>query len=218
MPSSLKIGEVARRAGVAAKDIRFYERSGVLPPACSRWQWVPPLREGCRRDARVRQTGRGPWPHSGRAQGHHHHPARRAATVRARAPAADREGARARPETERPPRGAPAGAPKLVRLDARALEAGCRMPAHRGPDPSGRVQAGQREIVVALRKRRRCYRSTVAGATMRKACLHAGHTLASQTPKSRSRCRSFGRFAVRWYTASCWRNARFSRASWRYPP
>ena len=33
MPSSLKIGEVARRAGVAAKAIRFYERSGVLPPA-----------------------------------------------------------------------------------------------------------------------------------------------------------------------------------------
>lgn len=33
MHESLKIGEVARRAGVTAKAIRFYERSGVLPPA-----------------------------------------------------------------------------------------------------------------------------------------------------------------------------------------
>ncbi len=32
MPSSLKIGEAARRAGVTAKAIRFYERVGVLPP------------------------------------------------------------------------------------------------------------------------------------------------------------------------------------------
>ena len=32
MQSSLKIGEVARRAGVTAKAIRFYERAGVLPP------------------------------------------------------------------------------------------------------------------------------------------------------------------------------------------
>jgi len=31
MHESLKIGEVARRAGVTAKAIRFYERSGVLP-------------------------------------------------------------------------------------------------------------------------------------------------------------------------------------------
>ena len=32
MHESLKIGEVARRAAVTAKAIRFYERSGVLPP------------------------------------------------------------------------------------------------------------------------------------------------------------------------------------------
>ncbi len=32
MPRSLKIGDVARRAGVTAKAIRFYERAGVLPP------------------------------------------------------------------------------------------------------------------------------------------------------------------------------------------
>ncbi len=32
MPGSLKIGEVARRADVTAKAIRFYERVGVLPP------------------------------------------------------------------------------------------------------------------------------------------------------------------------------------------
>jgi len=32
MPGSLRIGEVARRAGVTAKAIRFYERGGVLPP------------------------------------------------------------------------------------------------------------------------------------------------------------------------------------------
>ncbi len=29
---------------------------------------------------------------------------------------------------------------------------------------------------------------------------------------------SVGRVAVRLYTASCWRKARFSRASWRWPP
>jgi DNA-binding transcriptional MerR regulator len=31
MHESLKIGEVARRAGLTAKAIRFYERAGVLP-------------------------------------------------------------------------------------------------------------------------------------------------------------------------------------------
>lgn len=33
MTGGLKIGEVARRAGVTAKAIRFYERTRVLPPA-----------------------------------------------------------------------------------------------------------------------------------------------------------------------------------------
>ena len=36
------------------------------------------------------------------------------------------------------------------------------------------------------RKRCRCQRSTVAGATMTRACLQAGHTLDSQTQRSRS--------------------------------
>lgn len=33
MDSGLKIGELARRAGVTGKAIRFYERTRVLPPA-----------------------------------------------------------------------------------------------------------------------------------------------------------------------------------------
>ncbi len=33
MEGGLKIGELARRAGVTAKAIRFYERQRVLPPA-----------------------------------------------------------------------------------------------------------------------------------------------------------------------------------------
>lgn len=33
MENGLKIGDVARRAGVTAKAIRFYERKRVLPPA-----------------------------------------------------------------------------------------------------------------------------------------------------------------------------------------
>lgn len=32
MTGGLKIGEVAQRAGVTAKAIRFYERRGILPP------------------------------------------------------------------------------------------------------------------------------------------------------------------------------------------
>lgn len=32
MPGGLKIGAVARRAGVTAKAVRFYESRGVLPP------------------------------------------------------------------------------------------------------------------------------------------------------------------------------------------
>ena len=33
MSGGLKIGELARRAGVTAKAIRFYERKRILPPA-----------------------------------------------------------------------------------------------------------------------------------------------------------------------------------------
>ncbi len=33
MDGGLKIGQLARRAGVTAKAIRFYERRGILPPA-----------------------------------------------------------------------------------------------------------------------------------------------------------------------------------------
>lgn len=33
MEGGLKIGELARRAGVTAKAIRFYERKGILPAA-----------------------------------------------------------------------------------------------------------------------------------------------------------------------------------------
>src|SRR5207249_10517436 len=47
------------------------------------------------------------------------------------------------------------------------------------------------------RKRRRCQLSTVAGATMTRACLQAGHTLDSQTHRRRSYRRSLGRFVVR---------------------
>ena len=68
------------------------------------------------------------------------------------------------------------------------------------------------------RKRRRCQRRTVSGATITRAALHPVHTLDRHTQKSRSPLRSFGRLAVRLYTASCWRKARFSRASWRWPP
>ena len=39
-----------------------------------------------------------------------------------------------------------------------------------------------------------------------------------QTQKSRSLLRSLGRFAFLSYTASCWRKARISRASWQWPP
>ena len=31
--STMKIGEIARRAGIRASAIRFYEKAGVLPPA-----------------------------------------------------------------------------------------------------------------------------------------------------------------------------------------
>src|SRR5437867_3911485 len=50
---------------------------------------------------------------------------------------------------------------------------------------------------------------------MTNACLQSAQTLARPTQKRRSVVRSLGRGTVRLYTASWWREARFSRASWR---
>jgi hypothetical protein len=83
-----------------------------------------------------------------------------------------------------------------------------------GRPPVGRPES----LVQCRRKRRRCQRRTVSGATITRGALHPVHTLDRQTQKSRSLLRSFGRFAVLLYTASYWRKARFSRASWRWPP
>ncbi len=83
-----------------------------------------------------------------------------------------------------------------------------------GRPPVGRPES----LVQCARKRRRRHRSTVSGATITRASLHSVHTLDSQTQKSRSLLRSLGRLAVLLYTASCWRRARFSRASCRWPP
>ncbi|MGH8511321.1 MAG: MerR family DNA-binding transcriptional regulator [Gammaproteobacteria bacterium] len=44
MDGGLKIGELARRAGVTAKAIRFYERKRVLPPAKAGREPLPALR------------------------------------------------------------------------------------------------------------------------------------------------------------------------------
>ena len=78
---------------------------------------------------------------------------------------------------------------------------------------------GQPEsLVQCSRKRRRCHRRTVAGVAITRECLHPAQTLASPTQKSRSVVRSFGRVTDLLYTASCWCRARFSRASWRWPP
>src|SRR5881628_2573778 len=78
---------------------------------------------------------------------------------------------------------------------------------------------GQPEsLVQCSRKRRRCHRRTVSGVTITRECLHPAQTLASPTQKSRSVVRSFGRVTDLLYTANCWCRARFSRASWRWPP
>src|SRR4029450_11037471 len=83
----------------------------------------------------------------------------------------------------------------------------------------GRPPVGWPESVVQYRrKRRRRQRTTVSGVTITRAVLHPAPTLDRQTQKNRSGRRSFGRLAVLLYTASCWRRARFSRASWRWPP
>src|SRR5437667_562417 len=68
------------------------------------------------------------------------------------------------------------------------------------------------------RKRRRCHRRTVSAVTITRGCLHPAQTLASPIQKRRSVVRSLGRGVVLLYTASCCRRARFSTASWRWPP
>ena len=84
---------------------------------------------------------------------------------------------------------------------------------------SGRPPVGRPESwVQCSRKRRRCHRRTVSGETMTRACRQPVQTLASPTQNRRSILRSLGRGAVLLYTASWWRRARFSRASWRWPP
>ena len=83
-----------------------------------------------------------------------------------------------------------------------------------GRPPVGRVES----LVQYSRKRRRCHRRTVSGVTITRGRLHPAQTLASPTQKRRSVVRSLGRGAVLLYTASWWRKARFSRASWRWPP
>src|SRR5205814_1607601 len=83
----------------------------------------------------------------------------------------------------------------------------------------GRPTVGRPEsLAECSRKRRRCQRSTVSGATITRAFLHPVHTLDNQAQKSRSLRRRFGRVTLRLYTASCWRRATCSRASWRGPP
>src|SRR5882762_9781043 len=83
----------------------------------------------------------------------------------------------------------------------------------------GRPRVGRPEsLVQCSRKRRRCHRRMVSGVTITRACRHPAQTAASPTHKRRSVVRSLGRGTVRLYTTSCWRRARFSRASWRWPP
>src|SRR5207245_8824997 len=83
----------------------------------------------------------------------------------------------------------------------------------------GRPPVGRPESwVQCSRKRRRCHRRSVAGDTTTSDWRHPVQTLASPTQKRRSVVRSLGRGAVLLYTASWWRKARFSRASWRWPP
>jgi hypothetical protein len=70
-------------------------------------------------------------------------------------------------------------------------------------------------VVQSARKRRCCHRRTVSGVTITRDRRHPAQTRASQThQKSRSVGCSLGRVTVRLYTASWWRRARFSRASW----
>src|SRR6267378_3961391 len=84
---------------------------------------------------------------------------------------------------------------------------------------AGRPPVGRPESLVQYsRKRRRYHRRTVSGVTITRGRFHPAQTLASQIQKRRSVVRSLGRAVVLLYTASCCRRARFSTASWRWPP
>jgi hypothetical protein len=74
--------------------------------------------------------------------------------------------------------------------------------------------------LLRLQKRlnaRRCQRTTVAGSTIARASLHRGHCFDRIAQKARSHPPSRSRRPrrVRSRTATCWRSARFSRASSR---
>ena len=100
-------------------------------------------------------------------------------------------------------RGAPHGGFAAAKRETRALIAaltGGRPP--RGPPES---------LVQCARKRRRCYRSTVSGVTITRVSLHSVHRRDNQAQKSRSLRCNLGRLAIRLYTASWWRKARFSK-------
>src|SRR2546427_2140829 len=86
-----------------------------------------------------------------------------------------------------------------------------------GVDPRAARVGRLESLVQCSRKRRRCHLSTVSGVTITRDCLHPTQTLASHTQKRPSLRRSLGPRANLLYTASCWRKARFSRASCRRP-
>ena len=72
---------------------------------------------------------------------------------------------------------------------------------------------GRESLVQCARKRRRRHRTTVSGATITSVFLQPVHTPDRTTQNRRSVRRSFGRYAARLYTASCWRKTTFSRAN-----
>jgi len=63
------------------------------------------------------------------------------------------------------------------------------------------------------RKPARCQRTTVSGLTMTSASAQRDQIWERPTQNARSARRRRGRGADRWRVASCWRRARFSRAS-----
>ena len=62
-----------------------------------------------------------------------------------------------------------------------------------------------------MRKPFSCQRTTVSGVTTRRACFHPDQNRRTTTQKSLSNGPRPGRGRRRFSTASCWRNARFSR-------
>src|SRR5918999_1357347 len=102
MKDGLKIGELARQGGVTDD-----------------------------RGSPLRQAGSGTWSDVGGNPRDHGHPARRAAALRARASAADRQDPRARPKAARPCRRPPEAAPDSPELDAPPGDAGHDLPTYR---------------------------------------------------------------------------------------